>query len=77
MKTNNQHPQEPPHNQGNRFLTLMLIGGVFIIIDLIILLYFFWPGKEHSTLPGQQPQVPAVENHVKTPYTPELPGKKE
>jgi len=55
----------------------MLIGGVFIIIDLIILLYFFWPGKEHSTLPGQQPQVPAVENHLKTPYTPELPGKKE
>ena len=37
----------------------MLIGGVFLIIDMLILLYFFWPGSS-AKLPEQH-NHPAVE----------------
>jgi hypothetical protein len=60
-----QHPQKRTQTrQGNRFFSLMLIAGAFLIIDMLILLYFFWPGNS-TKLPEQHSQS-AVEQQAQS-----------
>lgn len=47
--------------QGSRFFSCLMIAGVFIVIDLVILFYFFRPGAslDCKTVPSAPP--PAIE----------------
>ena len=71
-------PQEAPSpRQGNRFLFLMLIAGVFIIIDLLILLYFFWPGTKDSATTQLQQKNSTMVKQLTTDQSADQPLKKE
>jgi len=57
-----RHKQQSPlpQRRGNRFSSLLLIAGAFFIVDLIILLYFFWPGSQGEQNKAPQCKAPAI-----------------
>ncbi len=76
-KTDTSPQEDPSPRQGNRFLFLMLIAGVFIIIDLLILLYFFWPGTEDSATTQLQQKDGTMVKQLTTDQIAGQPLKKE
>ncbi len=44
--------------QSSRFFSCLLVMGVFLIIDLAILAFFFWPSSGNDK---KQAPVPAIE----------------
>jgi len=76
-KTDTSPQEDPSPRQSNRFLFLMLIAGVFIIIDLLILLYFFWPGTKESATTQLQQKNSTMVKQLTTDQTAGHPLKKE
>ena len=71
-----EQEQFPARQQGNRFFTCLVIVGVFIIIDLAILFYFFRSGSTVSNTDPARDRGGVVEQKT-GPAGPSTPEAKE